>query len=182
MEVFIVSENQKQDKNLEQNKKEEPMSFIAKVIVIGLCGGLIWSLLGYLAYTFSFTELSPNLVLEPWALGDWKNDTLGNYIGIVIISLLSTLVALFYFAVLKNFKSIWAAIMFGLALWAIVFYLLNPIFPGLKSVADLERNTVITTICLYILYGVFIGYSISFESSELNEQKQKAPAPRPANE
>ena len=37
-------------KKLEQNQKESPLSFNSKVAVIGFYGGLIWSVLGYLAY------------------------------------------------------------------------------------------------------------------------------------
>ncbi|MCA1030702.1 hypothetical protein LCL95_06540 [Bacillus timonensis] len=172
----MEDQQQKQDQKLEQNKKEQPMSFLAKVIVTGLFGGIFWSLLAYFSYIFSFTEISPNLVLQPWAVGDWKDGTLGQFIGISIIGLLSIGVALIYYAFLKKFQSIWAGIFFGVALWAIVFYVLNPIFPDLKSVAELERNTIITTICFYVLYGVFIGYSISFEASEMNQQTEPAPS------
>ncbi|MFP3489296.1 YqhR family membrane protein, partial [Staphylococcus sp. SIMBA_130] len=45
-----------------------------------------------------------------------------------------------------------------------------PMFIDLPTITKLDRNTVITTICLYLLYGVFIGYSISFEYHE-NQQK-----------
>lgn len=33
--------------------------------------------------------------------------------------------------------------------------------------------TVITSICFYILYGVFIGYSISYEESEIRNSEKK---------
>jgi len=169
--VGIVAD-QKQDPNLEQNKHEEPMPMIAKVVVTGLFGGLFWSLLAYLAYLFKFTEISPNLILQPWAVGDWKDRVLGQFIGIVIIGLLSIGIALLYYGLLKKFRSMWMGLLFGLILWAIVFYVLNPIFPDLKTVNQLERNTIITTLCFYILYGVFIGYSISFEHNEIAEYKR----------
>jgi hypothetical protein len=171
MEVFPVVDAAKKDPSLEQNKQEEPMSMIAKVVVIGLFGGIFWSLLAYLSYIFNFTDISPNLILKPWALGDWKNRVLGQFIGIFVIGLISIGVALLYYAFLKKFQSIWIGAAFGIALWVIVFYVLNPIFPDIKTVGQLGRNTVITSICFYVLYGVFIGYSISFEANEIHEPK-----------
>lgn len=173
MEVLKeMVEAKKKDPALEQNKKEEPMSIMAKVMVIGLCGGIFWSLLGYLLYIFNFTKISPNLVLQPWALGDWKNGLYGQFMGIFIIGLLSIGVALLYYAVLRRFEKIWVSMIFGIALWGFVFFILNPIFPDLKSVWELGRNTNITTVCLYLLYGVFIGYSISFEVNDIQKQGQ----------
>lgn len=161
------------EEKLEQNQQEEPIPFNSKVAVIGFFGGLFWSLLGYVAYVFKFTELSPNLVLTPWVFGNWKNGVLGNFIGIFIIALLSIGAAYLYSFTLKKINKMWPGILLGLLLWALVFYVLNPVFPGLKSVAELDRNTIITTICLYLLYGVFVGYSISFEANELNLLKNR---------
>src|SRR5690606_21252509 len=172
MEVLDVVDAQKKDPELEQNKKDREMSLMGKVVVIGLFGGIFWSLLSYFTYIFHFTELSPNLVLKPWILGDWKNRVLGQFIGIFVIGIISIGVALLYYALLKKFQSIWVGAAFGVVLWLIVFYVFNPIFPDIKTVAELERNTVITTICFYILYGVFIGYSISFEENEMRSERQ----------
>ena len=147
--------------------QNQSASFLAKVAIIGLTGGLLWSFVAYMASIINLTEISPNLILQPWALGAWKDKPLGNFISILLIGVISIVVALVYFVALKKFKSMIAGIIYGLALWAVVFYLLNPIFPNLKTVKELEMNTVITTLCLYILYGVFVGYSISFEAAEL---------------
>lgn len=168
-DVQEVRETAKGNHKLEQNQKEQPMSILTKVIITGFVGGVLWSLIGYLAYIFHFTIISPNLVLTPFAVGDWKYDTIGNVIGVFVNGFIAVIVALLYYAFLKNFKSIWTSIGFGIALWAIVFYLLTPIFPNLESVTKLDFNTNITMICIYILFGVFVGYSISFEHNELKE-------------
>ncbi|MCM3650355.1 YqhR family membrane protein [Metabacillus litoralis] len=160
--------NEKANPNLEQNKKEPPVSSVNKAIVTGFIGGVFWSLLAYLAYILNFTEISPNLILQPFALGDWKNGTLGNFIGVVLIGILSIGAALIYYAILKRFTSMWVGIIYGAVLFALVFFLLNPIFPNLQTVFELPRGTVVTTVCIYILFGVFVGYSISFDYNELN--------------
>ncbi|TWI55965.1 YqhR family membrane protein [Halalkalibacter nanhaiisediminis] len=156
---------------LEQNKQEEQMSFVAKVALIGLYGGLIWSLVGYFAFFFNFIRVGPALVLMPFALGAWKDTYVGQLVGVAVITVLSIGVAYLYKLILQKFHKLWVGVAFGLTLWILVFYLLNPIFPGLKSVANLDSNTIITSICLYVLYGVFIGYSISYEYAEQQRHK-----------
>lgn len=159
--------------NLEQNQREKPMSFIAMTVITGLFGGILWSSLAYLAYVFHFTEIRPNVILEPWALGKWKEQWLGTVISIIAIGLFSIGAALVYYAVMRKIKSIWAGAAFGLVLFFLVFYVLNPIFPGIKPFWDLSKDTIFTSACLYILYGVFVGYSISYEENEIQNREKK---------
>ncbi len=170
--VVFVEQN-KDNPRLEQNKENEPIPMLAKVAIIGLFGGIFWSLLAYLCHIFNFTVISPNLVLQPWLIGEWKNRILGQFVGIGVIGLLSIGAAFIYYALLRRFQHIWAGAAYGFAIWVLVFYVLNPIFPGLKAVTELDRNTNITTICFYILYGAFIGYSISFEANEFEHERRE---------
>jgi hypothetical protein len=124
-----LAENQEQ---FEQNKRERPMSLLMKAVITGFVGGVFWSLLGYLAYFFHFTEISPNMILIPWVIGDWKYGKLGNYIAIFLIGLLSILVALIYYVALKQIRGMWGGILYGVVLWIIVFYGLNPLLPNWK--------------------------------------------------
>ena len=51
------------------------------------------------------------------------------------------------------------------------FFVLNPLFPSLNPISELKRNTIISMVCLYLLFGVFVGYSISYEYNEQNARK-----------
>jgi hypothetical protein len=164
--------SQTQNDRLEQNKDQEPMSHMARVTATGFFGGLFWSLMGYIAYYFNFTDVGPAIVLNPIALGDWKNEGLGQAISIIIIAIISIGIAILYNIMLQKVEKIWVSMLFGAALWGVVFYLLNPIFPGLEPVTKLGMNTIITTICLYILYGTFIGYSVSYDANAGSRQVQ----------
>lgn len=163
-----------QNNKLEQNQKQEPMSFIAMVIITGLFGGIFWSGLAYFAYLFHFTEIRPNIILEPWLIGNWKNGWLGTVISIIFIGLFSIVASLIYFFILRKFKSQWIGALYGILLFIIVFFVLNPIFPGMEPFGRLSRTTIVTSICFYILYGTFIGYSISFEENEIRNRKSQA--------
>lgn len=157
----------------EQPERTKPMSFMSMVVITGLFGGVFWSSIGLLAHYFSFTTIHPRVILEPWAIGDWKDGWLGTLISLGIIGLISIGVAFLYYILLRKLKSIWVGAAFGLALFALVLFVLNPIFPGIEPLRDLGRNTLITSGCLYLLYGVFIGFSISYEETEQKLQRKK---------
>jgi len=161
MEVSTMEKEQ-----LEQNQHAKPLSLPMLTAINGFIGGILWSGLGLLAYGFHFTEIRPNMVLEAWAIGDWKSGWLGNLISIIIIGLLGVVAAFIYYALLKKFYSIWIGILYGVILFLLVFFIFNPLFPSLNPIMELKRETIITTICLYILFGVFVGYSISYEYNE----------------
>ncbi|MFE8702509.1 YqhR family membrane protein [Cytobacillus sp. FJAT-54145] len=157
---------------LEQNQDEKPMTFLSMVMLTGFVGGILWSGLGYLAYVFNFTEIRPNVVLEPWALGDWKNGWLGTVISIIVLGAVSIVVALIYYAALRKMNKLWVGIAYGLAIFMLIFLVLHPIFPSIDPINKLERNTLITSICFFILYGTFIGYSISYEEQEQTQRQE----------
>ncbi|SDY55903.1 Conserved membrane protein YqhR [Evansella caseinilytica] len=151
---------------MEQTKKESSMSFNATVALIGFFGGLIWSFVGYIAFYLNFTRVGPALALMPWALGDWKNGWLGQLVGMLFIAVVSIGAAFLYRLIFAKINQPWPGMLYGLILWLIIFGLFRPMFPGLKPLTALDANTIITNICLYIVYGLFIGYSISYEYHE----------------
>ena len=163
--------------NKQSHEGDRPMSFIALVIWTGMFGGIFWSLFGYIGYVFNFTEIRPNIILEPWAIGSWKYGWLGTVISIMAIGFFSTIAAFGYYLVLRKFKTIYIGMGFGIALFICVFLILNPIFPSMAPFLELKRDTLITSACLYILYGVFVGYTISYEESEIQLKKWKDSKP-----
>ncbi|MDC3414418.1 YqhR family membrane protein [Aquibacillus sp. 3ASR75-11] len=169
-------EKEKLEQN--QNQNEKPMSAFVKAIVTGVIGGLLWSFLGAVTHYFNFSSVSPaTFLIRSWLQTKWSDGWLGELLAIIALGLISILIAILYYALLRKMKGIWPSIVFGVVLWFLVFYLLQPIFPNIKSMTKLTSDTVVTTVCLFILYGTFIGYSISYEyydSIKQNEPKSKA--------
>lgn len=148
------------------NKKvtyPKPMSFGAIVFWTGLFAGVFWSLIGVIADLLGFTDIPVRVLIESWNVGDWKKDWIGTLISIILIGVLSIGAAFIYSSTLKRLKGIWTGIVYGVILFLLVFFVLNPFFPGIAPIDKLSRNTIITSICLYIDYGIFIGYTISYE-------------------
>lgn len=169
MEVILMAENKGK---YEQEQHEKPLSFMAMVIITGFVGGMLWSFLAFIAWYFNFTEIHPRVILEPWAIGAWKKQWLGTVISIFLLGVISIGVAIMYYIALRRFRSIFISMGFGLVLLGLVLFVLNPIFPGIPPFRKMELNTLITTACFYVLYGTFIGYSISYEEHEMKKIKK----------
>ncbi|WP_369797409.1 YqhR family membrane protein [Paucisalibacillus sp. EB02] len=153
-----------EDKKLEQNKPEDTSTFLGRSLLTGFIGGILAGLAGLFMYYFNFMEVSAkSYLLRSWTTAGWTDTWLGELLTIILVGLLSIGVALVYYGVLKKVTSLWMGIVYGLILWAIVFFILQPIFTNVPNLAEMEIKTIVSTLCLYILYGIFIGYSISFD-------------------
>lgn len=154
-----------------ENKKEQALSFTKKVARIGIFGGLFWGSIWYFLHIFSFSEVGPNYLIMPFALGDWKQGMWGNLLGIAVMSIASILIAILYGAWFKRFQGITPGIIYGIGLWALLFFAVGLLSPVVKHALEFPRPTFVTTLCIFILYGVFITYSVSFEAAEENRAK-----------
>lgn len=166
----------KKEKQLEQNKREEPLSLLTRAAITGFTGGVIASIAGLVMYYFNFTEVSPkSFVLRSWIHASWIDGWLGNLITILIIGLVSMLIAFIYYISMRKLYSMWIGVIFGLILWGVVFFVLQPLFPNIPAFVDLDANTLVSSACLFVLYGTFIGYSIAYDyhDSKVKEKKEQ---------
>jgi uncharacterized membrane protein YagU involved in acid resistance len=83
------------------------------------------------------------------------------------------LIAFIYYLILRKWYTIWAGVIFGLILWGVIFFVLDPLFPNIPPFTDLELDTLISTACLFVLYGTFIGYSIAFDYHDTKKKEEK---------
>ncbi|RYM06027.1 hypothetical protein EWH99_04015 [Sporolactobacillus sp. THM7-7] len=161
----------KKSKKNNQNTSTKTGKSFGRAAVIGLFGGLFWGLMGLICHLLHFSSVGPSLIFSPFRLGAWKHQIGGQFLAIAAIALISVPLALVYQLLLSAFKSIWVGIAFGLLLWCIVFLALQPFIPKLSPVNHLGVNTLTTTLCLFALYGLFIGYSIAFEMEEASNKE-----------
>ncbi|SFA71575.1 Conserved membrane protein YqhR [Lentibacillus halodurans] len=168
-----------QDKRLEQHKQEEPVSLLSRSLLTGFIGGLLGGFFGVVLYYFNFSEVAPkSYLLRSWLTAGWIDTWLGTVLSILMIGILSLLTAFIYFVLLKKVNSLWMGAAYGLVLWFIVFYVIQPIFPNIPHLTDFSGDTIVSTICLYILYGTFIGYSISYDYNETMHQLRGREKPK----
>ncbi|MFP7493660.1 YqhR family membrane protein [Terribacillus saccharophilus] len=148
---------------MQQNRKIASR-FNRSAAVTGFVGGVLWSAIAWAAYFFQFTDLSvADFVLRSWVWMPWAETWVAELLSIILVGLLSIFIAFVYFLFMKKQKGILPSLLFGVVLWVLVQLVLAPIIHGVDSAFQADRNANITTMCLYLLYAVFIGYSISFE-------------------
>ncbi|WP_082233865.1 YqhR family membrane protein [Halobacillus massiliensis] len=161
------------DKRRQQDQTEPPQSILAKSLTVGFVAGLIWSTFGSIFYYFHFTQVSAaTFIFRSFWQTDWTGSLLAEILSILVVGLLSIFVALLYFLILKKKKGIWPGVIYGVLLFVVVFIALNPVFSAVPSWSEMTSDSYVTNICLFILYGVFTGYSISYEYREYNQLPQ----------
>jgi len=144
-----------------------------KALYTGFIGGILGGVFGKILYYFNFIKVGPkSFVLTSWNDADWTDSHLGIIISIILIGFISIGVAFIYYLVFKNVNSVWMGLVYGGILWGIVFYILKPLFTNVPPLNELGMSTIISTICLYILYSVFIGYTISYDYAIYKHKKE----------
>ncbi|MEK3890760.1 YqhR family membrane protein [Bacillus sp. FSL K6-3431] len=149
----------------ENSKEIKPMPLLILTIITGIVGGTVGTIFIYLAHYFHFTSISPAIIISPIP-GAWKAGWIGVVVTIILYNLLSILAALFYYGVLRKKTSLYWGLAYGLAIYILLFIGLPAVIPGMKPFYKLDINTILTELCFFILYGMFIGYTISYEYNE----------------
>lgn len=131
-----------------------------------------WIILGrrmvFPSYFFIYRSWAELFTLT-FCLWNLERGSLGNVLAIVFIGILSIIVAFLYKATFKKFEGVLPGILYGFFWWAILFLGIGSIAPVIKSALQLSKETIVTTICIFILYGVFISYSVAFEANNVNQ-------------
>lgn len=159
---------------MNKNKQVDRFFLLMRSLLTGFISGLLWSSIGVAMYYFNFIEVTPKtFILSPWKSITWTHGWIGDLISIIIVAIFSIFLAFIYYILFKKFPSIWGGIIYGCIIWLIFFFGVQPLFPHVKQLADLSKETIVTTISLFVLYGTFIGYSISFDYHDTFIAKEK---------
>ncbi|KIL75271.1 YqhR family membrane protein [Bacillus badius] len=162
-----------ENKQGEEQKARFPLSY---ALVIGLFGGIIWGGLAQLAAYFHFMTIDLNAVVKYVNIPKIQSGMWRVIAGMLFHTGVSLILAAIYYFLLKKSKTIWAGVLFGVFLWIFVFMMIHPLLASIPSWQKLNGNTLSTTLCLLVLYGLFIGYSISYgyEQHLLKEKRLSA--------
>lgn len=141
---------------------------LIKAILVGVIGSIIFNLFFLVFNYFKLIEIN---FLRNMAKILFGNITglhwYGKMMLIIVVSLISIIVSIIlsmiYFAVLKKFNYWYVGTLYGVFIWIILYVGLPFLFRGDLIIQHHSIHTHINTFCLFILYGTFIGYSISFE-------------------
>ncbi|RFU65666.1 YqhR family membrane protein [Peribacillus glennii] len=158
--------------NGENNEKDGygHVSLIKDTIIIGFTGGILLCLALQFVFYFNLMDYSPKFILTSWTDLSWVDGWLGVVMSMLFFGILSIFAALVYYALLKKTRNIFAGILYGLVIFLLLVFIFRPMFPDLPTFAKMNAKTIITGICIFVIYGVFVGYSISYEHQEIEKQ------------
>jgi hypothetical protein len=151
-------------------KPTQPFLYSLK---IGFFAGVIWGLVRWLATGLNFTEVTQAFLLDPFVprkvLGGFYWQASGWFMFIVM----SVLAAWLYLLLLGRLQGPWPGLLFGAAWWGIFYALAGPAIGAVPPLKTIGWNSMATDFCLFLVWGLFIGYSIAFE---LHNEAKREPA------
>ncbi|MGO4494669.1 YqhR family membrane protein [Paenibacillus sp. 2RAB27] len=133
------------------------------VLYIGFFAGLIWGALKIVENYFKFTTIGIGFLVEPFFKHDFFNTWMGLFMGWITFALFSIFAAFIYMVTMWKLRSPFWGIGYGALWWAIIYLIVGPITGMMYWITELELNTIISDVCLFLVWGMFIGYSIAIE-------------------
>jgi hypothetical protein len=158
----------KEEHSNERNQK------IKTALSVGVAGGLFWSIVESIAHYINFTTIGPSILIAPFVTSTFSHKPIAHLIGILAATILAVLFSLVYVFTLSRFYHPLIGVACGLVLFAIFYYVLVPVLSLTnKPIHQMGANNFTTQLCLFVLFGLFVGFSLSTEYSS-NENQAKA--------
>jgi hypothetical protein len=157
------------DKNGNSPKPTNSVLFSLK---IGFFAGLIWGLVRWLLTGLNFTSVIQAFLLDPFAIRTNLGGFYWQAAGLAAFIIMSMLAALVYLAILGRLSGPWPGLLFGAGWWGLVYAFIGPLVGAVPPLRTIGWNSITTDLCLFLLWGLFIGFSIAFE---LHNEAEREP-------
>ncbi|MCJ8011203.1 YqhR family membrane protein [Paenibacillus sp. KQZ6P-2] len=152
-----------------QQGHTNPLAF---ALELGFFAGLFWGFIHWVFYTFHFTKVIPGYLGEPFFNHSFLKSGAGQLAGWLLFIAFSTIASIIYVFLFRKKKGPWPGILYGLVWWCIIFVIIGPPLHMMKPIGQLDWNSIVSEFCLYILWGLFIGYTVSVE---FNDERLREP-------
>jgi uncharacterized membrane protein YagU involved in acid resistance len=147
----------------QRRHRTNPWTFSANV---GFFAGLFWGLIKLFFYAFEFTKVEPAFFAKTWYVSGYLITRQGYVVSMFWIIVGSIASALLYAALFRKLKGPWPGVIYGLVWWAALFLWIGPATGMTEPIWEMDRNSFWTELCLFVLWGEFIGFSINFEFTD----------------
>lgn len=137
---------------------------------IGLFAGMIWGGLKLVYFGFKFTKVVPGFLVEPFFKHDFLATWPGMWIGWGAFTVFSILAAWIYLPLVNRLNGPWPGIAYGLIWWALLYLVIGPLTEMVPVITRLDLHSVVTELSIFVLWGLFIGYSCGFEYTDEQDQ------------
>jgi hypothetical protein len=152
--------------NQHQQRKNTYTNVFTFALELGFFAGLIWGTMHWIFYIFKFTKVIPAYLAEPFFKHEFLKSGAGHLIGLLTFIAFSIAASLIYATLFRKMKGPWPGVIYGMLWWFIVFVAVGPFLQIVKSLSGLSVTTLISEFCLYLLWGLFIGYTINMEFTD----------------
>ncbi|WP_410514682.1 YqhR family membrane protein [Paenibacillus sp. BR2-3] len=158
--------------NKSHQQKSDHTNHWIFAIELGLFAGLIWGGARWLMYLMNFTKVIPGFLGEPFFKHSFLLTTAGQITGYLFFIVLSVIVSLLYVLILRKLKGPWPGMLYGVLWWSVIFLAGSRLFL-LQRPFRLPWNTVISEFCIFLLWGLFIGYTAAIEYTDERKREQQ---------
>ncbi|MEW9699151.1 YqhR family membrane protein [Paenibacillus sp. SI8] len=135
-------------------------------LYIGFFAGLIWGALKIVEHYLKFTKVVVGFLVEPFFKHDFLLSWQGTLVGWGFFILFSIVAAYLYTIAFWKLRGPWWGIGYGAVWWCFVYLFVGPLAGMTYWITDLDINSSISDFCLFLIWGMFIGYSINVEYTD----------------
>lgn len=132
-------------------------------LTLGLFAGLIWGSLRWLSVALNFTKVPQAFLADPFIKRTHLDTIAWHCVGLALFVLMSIVAAYLYWFILGKLRGPWPGLFFGAAWWVLLFFWIGPATGAIPAFKEIGLGSVFTECAVYVLWGLFIGYSFAFE-------------------
>ncbi|SDO09702.1 Conserved membrane protein YqhR [Paenibacillus sp. yr247] len=141
------------------------------VLYIGFFAGFIWGAFKIVEQYLKFTKIVIGFLVEPFFKHDFLLTWQGTLIGWGFFTLFSIVAAFIYMVFMWKLQGPWWGLGYGAFWWAAIYLFIGPLAGMTYWINNLDVDTIISDFCLFLLWGMFIGYSISIEYTNIRTRQ-----------
>jgi hypothetical protein len=175
----MASVHDKANQQVDNGNDPKPTNPLLFSLKIGFFAGLIWGLVRWLATGLNLTNVTQAFLIDPFV----KRSILGSFYwqmtGFAAFIAMSVVAAFLYVLILGRLKGPWPGLFMGAVWWGLVYALAGPAIGAVPPLRQIGWNSIVTDFCLFLMWGIFIGYSIAFE---LHNESKREPSTKKTND
>lgn len=135
---------------------------IGNALLAAIFSGICIAILQPLLYYFHMIEIAPRTMVQKLLFFDVKNPILIYSLYFCIYLILSIFFTFIYYVLLKKARGWLPGALYGVIIWAGLYCLIPFLLTNELAWKMYNSETTVITFCISLLYGIFIGYSISY--------------------
>ncbi|MDR9852715.1 YqhR family membrane protein [Paenibacillus sp. VCA1] len=158
---------------IRQKPQKGPTNPFAFSVELGFFAGFIWGAIHWLFHTLHFTKVIPGFLGRPFFNDTFLKSGAGQLAGWLFFIALSVIASVIYGMLFRKLRGPWPGIVYGIVWWCVIFAAAGPALNMVTPLNRLGWNSITSEFCLFLLWGLFIGYTVAFEFTDERKREPK---------